>query len=94
MLIYKVRPAFGNTFNLHSCDRCDIFLIYRVSAGRMDSRFSPKVLEIKKYKKYGLAWFAGANLLAETNFFIDYYFKRYDYQVRFFKWNNFFEEVT
>ena len=29
----------------------------------------------------------GANLLARTNFVFDYYFKRYDGQVRFFKWN-------
>ena len=31
-----------------------------------------------------------ANLLAQKNFFFDYYFKRYDGHVPFFKWNYFF----
>ena len=36
----------------------------------------------------------GGNLLARTNFAFDYYFKRYDGQVRFFKWNYFSEDLS
>ena len=53
-----------------------------VSVGRLDSWLSPKVLEIKIF----FTW----NLLAQTISFIDYYFKRYDGQVLFFKWNYIF----
>ena len=32
----------------------------------------------------------GGQLISANEFFIDYYFKRYDGQVQFFKWNYFF----
>ena len=69
-----------------------LFVNTQVSAGTVNSWMFPNILEIKKMFICNCmlgGGGGGVKLLAHTIFFFDYYFKRYDGQVRVFKWNYF-----